>query len=456
MNAPLPSSGRLVGAVLAGCFAVLLAMAPSAGEAADGDRVLVTEISTAITPVVADHVADGLERAADEGYAAYVIELDTPGGLVESMRDIVSDILASPVPVVVYVSPDGARAGSAGAFITISAHVAVMAPGTTIGAATPIGLEGQEVPEKIVNDAAAQAEALARLRGRDVGFASDMVREGRSIEVGEALELGVVDARASSLSEALDAADGRTVTVAGERELTMRTAGLAVDRYDLGMLRQILQFLADPNIAFLLLTLGTLGLIYELATPGVGVAGATGVTCFLLAMFSLSVLPVNAVGLLLLAVAAALFVAEVLAPGVAGFGFGGAVVLVLSAVFLFDDGSGVAVDLGAALPLAVVMFVAVVLAGRVALRTRRAPSTMTGMDALIGRTVTVQASDSDVRTGRTYVQGSWWALRSTGGRLVQGAEARVVDVDGLVLVVDPDTDGVPPTPTSADEERGAR
>ena len=419
--------------------------APAAlGDRAEADktseepRVLATRIDTPITPVVADHVADGLEKATDDDYSAYLIELDTPGGLVTAMRDIVGDILASPVPVIVYVSPDGARAGSAGAIITFASHVAVMADGTTIGAATPVGLEGEDVSEKIINDAAAQAEALARLRDRNVEFAVDTVREGRSAAVGEALELGVVEARASSVDDALDAADGRSVRVTGEREVTVRTADASIDRYDMGLFRQILQTLADPNIAFLLLTLGTLGLIYELATPGVGVAGATGAIALLLALFSLSVLPVNVVGLLLLAVAAGLFIAEVLAPGVAGFGFGGAVVLVLSAVFLFDDAEGVSVDLRAALPLAVVMFVAALVAGRVAMKARRTPSTMTGTDVFTGRRVPVREATGT--TGRTYAEGAWWTLRSVGPPLEVGSTVRVVAVDNLVLVVDPSWD----------------
>lgn len=429
---------RILGLVLLGVLAALGTLpAAATGAGSDGRRVLVTEVATPITPVVADHLSAGLEQAAEGEYAAYVIALDTPGGLVDSMRDIVGDILASPVPVVVYVSPDGARAASAGAVITFASHVAVMAPGTTIGAATPVGMEGEEVSDKIVNDAAAQAEALARLRDRDVEFAGDTVREGRSATVDEALELGVVDARAPTLERALEAADGLRVTVTGEREVTVRTADAAVERYDMGLFRQILQTLADPNIAFLLLTLGTLGLIYELATPGVGVAGSIGTIALLLALFSLSVLPVNVVGLLLLAVAVALFVAEVLAPGVAGFGFGGAVVLVLAAVFLFDDAEGVSVDLTAALPLAVVMFFGALLAGRVAVRARRTPSTMTGADVFTDRVVTVREADG--RTGRTYAQGAWWSLRSTGADLEVGTEARVVDVDGLVLVVEPVT-----------------
>lgn len=433
------SARRLLVAALGGIAAAsLLVSGTSSAQETTTNRVLVTRVDTPITPVVADHIRDGLVRADEGGYSAYVIELDTPGGLVEAMRDIVGDTLASPVPVIVYVSPEGARAGSAGAIITFAAHVAVMAPGTTIGAATPVGLEGEEVSDKIVNDAAAQAEALARLRGRDVEFAVDTVREGRSAAVDEALELGAVDAKAPSLSAALEAADGRTVTVAAERQVTVHTAGAAVERSDMGPFRRALQALADPNIAFLLLTLGTLGLIYELATPGVGVAGATGAVALLLALFSLSVLPVNVVGLLLLAVAMALFVAEVLAPGVAGFAFGGAAVLVLSALFLFDDAEGVAVDLGAALPLAIVMFVAAVIAGRLAFRTRSEPSTSTGADLLTGHLLPVLEADGT--TGRTFTEGAWWSMRSVGPPLRPGGQARVTGMDGLVLLVDPITD----------------
>jgi membrane-bound serine protease (ClpP class) len=430
---------RLLVAVLGGVAATGLLVSGTSTAQDPTNRVLVTRVDTPITPVVADHIRDGLARADEGGYSAYVVELDTPGGLVEAMRDIVGDTLASPVPVVVYVSPEGARAGSAGAIITFAAHVAVMAPGTTIGAATPVGLEGESVSDKIVNDAAAQAEALARLRGRDAEFAVDTVREGRSAAVDEAVELGAVDAKASSLSAALQAADGRRVTVADERQVTVHTAGAVVERSDMSLFRRVLQALADPNIAFLLLTLGTLGLIYELVTPGVGVAGVTGAVALLLALYSLSVLPVNVVGLLLLAVAMALFVAEVLVPGIAGFAFGGAVVLVLSALFLFDDAEGVAVDPSAALPLAVVMFLAAVIAGRLAFRTRSAPSTATGADLLAGHLVPVLEADG--ATGRGFTEGAWWSLRSIGPPLQPGGQARVIGMDGLVLLVDPTADG---------------
>jgi membrane-bound serine protease (ClpP class) len=298
-----------------------------------------------------------------------------------------------------------------------------------------VGPDGVEASDKIVNDAAAQAQALAQLRGRNVQFAVDAVRKGRSSAVDEAVRLGVVDAKASSLSGALAAANGRTVTVASEKQVTVRTAGATVQRYDLGFFRKILQTLADPNIAFLLLTVGTLGLIYELAAPGIGIAGATGVTALLLAMFSLSVLPVDAVGLLLLAVAAGLFAAELFAPGVAGFAFGGAVVLVLAAIFLFDDAQGVAVDLRVVLPTAVAVGASTLVAGRVAARTRKMPSTTTGADVFAGNWVRVR--DTDGTSGSGFTEGAWWSLRSVGPPLRAGGLARVLSVEDLVLIVDP-------------------
>jgi membrane-bound serine protease (ClpP class) len=445
-------TGRLV-IVLAVLF--LLHAAGAAAEPVDrsnrSPHVLVTRVDTEITPVVADHVAAGLRRADSGNFNAYVIELDTPGGLITSMRDIVKDVLASPVPVIVYVTPAGARAGSAGAIITFAAHVSVMAPGTAIGAATPVGIDGSDLSAKIVNDAAAQAEALAQLRGRNVRFAVDTVREGRSAAVDEAVRLGAVDAKASSLQDALTAADGRTVLVAPDEHVTVRTAHATVERYDLGLFRRILQVLADPNIAFLLLILGALGLLYELAAPGVGVGGASGAIALLLALFGLSVLPVSVVGLALLAVALVLFVAELLAPGVAGFALSGAVVLVLSAIFLFDEGQGVSVDLAVVLPTAVVVAAAAMLAGRLAARTRKLPSVSTGTDVFTGQSVTVREADGT--TGSAFTEGAWWSLRSVGPPLEPGHVARIVAVEDLVLVVDPLSPTEPPEHMSSEQGR---
>lgn len=431
----------------------LVASVPVQAEPAQ--KVLVTRVATEITPVVADHIEGGIQQATEGGYDAYVIELDTPGGLVTSMRAIVEDILASAVPVIVYVSPQGARAASAGGVITLASHVALMAPGTAIGAATPVGMEGEDVSKKIVNDAAAQAEALARLRGRNVEFAGAMVRDGESLPVDKAVKWDVVDAEASSLEDVLRAADGRTVTVAGDRETQLSTAGAAVERADMGLLRRILQTLANPNLTYLLLTLATLGLIYELASPGVGVAGVTGAVSLLLALFGIAILPVTVAGLLLLAVAAALLAAELFAPGIAGFAFGGAGVLVLAALFLFDDAQGVSVDLAVAVPSAVVMAVLAVVAGRLVARSQRAPVTASGPGQLLDQVVTVRRIDRAPEPsgrGRVFTEGTWWDARSTGEPLVVGARAKVVGRDGLTLLVEP----LPPEGPAARTTNGER
>lgn len=422
--------------------ALSLALAPSDAEP---PRVLVSTVDGTIGPVVHDFVDDGVDRAEEDGYAAYVLVLDTPGGLATSMTDIVQRFLEAEVPVVVHVAPRGARAGSAGTMITMAAHVAAMAPGTVIGAATPVDLqEGGEVNEKVVNDAAAMAESIARLRDRDVDFAVDAVREGRSIPVDEAVRIGAVDLRASSLDQLLEEIDGTEVELASGREVELRTAGAGVDELEMGLFRRILQLLADPNLAFLFLTLGTLGLLYELATPGVGAGGILAVILVALALFSLSVLPVNAVGLLLLALAAGLFVAELFAPGVGAFAALGAGSLLLSGLFLFDDATGVSVSLAVVLPTSAVALVAAVVAGRLALRSRQAPPAHSGVGALIGRTAEVRRPYGD--RPQAFVEGAWWALRADRP-LRTGQRVHVVDVDGLDLVVEP-VEG----PTATEEE----
>ena len=262
----------------------------------------------------------------------------------------------------------------------------------------------------------------------------------------------MADARAASLSDALKAASGREVTLVNQRKAVVDTTGATVVRQDLGFLRQVLQKLADPNVAFLLLTLGTLGLIYELATPGVGVAGATGATALLLALFSLSVLPVNVVGVLLLLVAAGLFTAELFVPGTAGFAFGGAAVLVLAGVFLFDDAEGISVDLtddSAAGGGGV--------GGGCAGRAGGLPCAPPALDEHRSRPLHRTRGAGRRRggqTGRAFTEGAWWSVRSIGPPLASGSTARVVGIDDLVLLVDPsDTsagaEAAPPPGTTA-------
>ena len=408
-----------------------LAVLPSQVRA-QGSTVLITRIDGTITPVIADHLVDGVATAERDGHAAYLVELDTPGGLDTSMREIIKAFLGADIPVVVYVTPPGARAASAGALITFAAHVAAMAPGTTIGAATPVDLQGGELSDKVINDAAAFAESVAAQRGRNTEFAVDTVREGRAVTAEEAVRLDVVDLLAPDRGDLLGELDGRTVKVASGNTVTLQTAGATTVEQDFGLFRRLLQLLADPNLAFLFLSLGTLAIIYELANPGVGFGGIAGAIFLLLGFFALSVLPINLVGVLLLGLAAALFVAELFAPGVGVFAAGGTVALVLGGLFLFDG--AVRIDPAVLVPVALVVGGGSVLAGRLAWRARRAPS-VSGREGLLGRQVTVRTADGP--TGQVLLDGAWWTARSRDAPLEVGQAVRVVDLDGLELIVDP-------------------
>jgi membrane-bound serine protease (ClpP class) len=400
----------------------------------DSDVVLLTRVDDPITPVIADHVSDMVDEAEHGGYHALLVEMDTPGGLDTSMRDIVQRFLAAEVPVIVYVNPSGARAASAGAFISWSAHIVAMAPGTTIGAATPVQLEGGEVGDKVVNDAAAYARAVAEERGRNIEVAAEAVTEGRALSASEAVDEDVADLIASDRQSLFDDLDGTRVELPGGTTVALRTADAPVEERDLSLLRTLLQWLANPNLAFLFMSVGTLGLIYELASPGLGFAGGIGIVLILMGLFALSILPIDAVGLVFLFLAAALFVAELFAPGI-GIAAGlGSVSLVLSGLFLFrDDAPGLSLSLAAVVPTAVVIGVAVVIAGRLAWRARQAPSS-SGTSGFVGREVKVaRATD---KSAQAWLEGAWWSLRSEH-RLATGQRVRVLDVDGLDLVVEP-------------------
>lgn len=440
-GSPLRQPWALVRTVLCLVLGLMILAAPAgtAEAGTEGDRdpgatVLVTRVDDPITPIVADHLEDAVTAAEDGAHQALIVELDTPGGLSTSMRDIVQDFLAAEVPVVVHVTPRGARAASAGALIGWSAHVVAMSPSTTIGAATPVQLEGGEVGEKVVEDAAAYARAVAEARGRNVDVAAESVTEGRALSDSEAIETGVADLRAGDRAALLESLDGVEVTLPDGTVTTLATAGATVVEYELTWLRSVLQFLADPNLAFLLLSIGTLGIVYELASPGIGAGGGLGAVLIILGLVALSVLPVDAAGLLFLVLAAALFVAEVFAPGVGIAAVLGAVSLVLAAVFTFrDDAPGMSVSLAAVVPTAVVISGAVVVAGRLALRARAEPP-VTGPRAFLGHELVVEratGTSAQVRTG-----GSWWTVRSEHP-LAEGTPVRVTDVDGLVLIVEP-------------------
>jgi membrane-bound serine protease (ClpP class) len=428
-----PRPRRLAVALLLATAALAWLVGFPGAATAQAPTVLVTRVDGTITPVIANHLVDGVQRADRDGHAAYLVELDTPGGLDTSMREIIKAFLGADVPVVVYVTPSGARAASAGALITFAANLAAMAPGTTIGAATPVDLQGGEISDKVLNDAAAFAETVAARRGRNTRFAIDTVRKGRAVTAEEAVRLDAVDLLAASRAELLAELDGRSVRVANSNTVTLRTAGATVVEQDFGVFRRLLQLLADPNLAFLFLSLGTLAIIYELANPGIGFGGIAGAIFLILGFFALSVLPINLVGVLLLVLAAALFVAELFVPGVGVFAAGGTVALVLGGLFLFDG--SVRIDPAVLVPVALVVGGGSVLAGRLAWRARRAPS-ISGREGLLGRQVTVRTADG--ATGQVLLDGAWWTARSRGAPLTSGQTVRVVDLDGLELIVDPE------------------
>lgn len=416
--------------VLLATAALALLAAPATGQApaGSGPQVLATRVEGPITPVVAAHLSDAVAAAEAGGYEALLVTLDTPGGLDTSMRAIVQDFFTADVPVVVYVSPPGARAASAGAIMAFAAHVAAMAPGTNIGAATPIDLQGGDLGDKIINDATAYVEAIAEERDRDVDFAVETVTDGRSAPASEAVELGAVDLVAEDVPALLAEIDGRTVTLHGGEEVTLRTDDAEVVPYDVSSVRRLLQRLADPNIAFLLISIGTLALVYELANPGGIIAGTLGAIMLVLGFFSVAVLPVNVAGVLLAVLAAVLFVAELFVPGVGVFAGGGTLALLAAGLFLFEG--GVTVDLAVLLPIPIVVGVLVVLAGRMAWRARQAP-------AYIGPAGNLVGAEGVVRDrGTVFVEGARWQARSSSP-LSAGDRVRVVAQDGLVLEVEP-------------------
>ncbi|MGH2760763.1 MAG: NfeD family protein [Actinomycetota bacterium] len=426
-------AARLVRRAVAATGAALFLLAIP-GVLAQGDRptVLRAEVNGAITPVVSDYLAEAVARAELDGHDALLVTIDTPGGLDSSMREIVRAFLNASVPVVVWVSPSGAQAASAGAVITLAAHVAAMAPGTNIGAATPVSLEGGEVGDKVINNATAYVVEIATVRGRDTDFARDIVQKGRSEPASRAVRIGAVDLLASDRGELFDALDGREVPldVDGDETVTLRLKDAAVTEHEMGWVRSVRQRLADPNLAFLFMSLGTLAIVYELASPGIGFGGIVGVILLVLGFFALAVLPVNVAGVVLLLLAAGLFIAELFVPGVGVLAAGGAISLALSGIFLVRGSPRV--DLIVILPTVVGMTAGVVVAGRLAWRARRAQPTW-GAESLRGRTTTVRRAEGS--TGQVLIEGAWWTVRSDEP-LEVGAEVLVKDVQGLELMVE--------------------
>ena len=302
---------------------------------------MLVKTQEAITPVTTDFLIGSLEEARRRNHRAVIWQMDTPGGLVESTHRIVKAILASPVPVIVYVAPAGARAASAGTFIVLSAHVAVMAPGTHLGAAHPIALMGgkmdKKTAQKIENDLAAWARSLAKLRNRNEKFAEEAITKSRTLTAEEALKQGVIDLVARDLNELLQKLDGREINL-NDRKIRLKTAEASVVTYKAGLKTRILQILAHPQVAYILLMLGLAGLYFELSHPGALFPGILGAICLVLALFALHILPVNYAGLALIVLSALLYFLEIKVAGYGLIALAATFCLFLGSLMLFETG----------------------------------------------------------------------------------------------------------------------
>ena len=408
-------------------------------------RVVVLPTTGIVDQVMAGYLRDRIADAAASGASAVVVRLDTPGGALEATRSIVGTLLDAPLPVVVWVAPSGARAASAGTFITLSANLAYMAPGTNIGAASPVGGQGEDIEgtlgDKVKNDAIALMTSIADARGRDVDAAVETVRSAASYTAQQAIDKGLVDGFAADLPALLAAIDGRTVTVRG-LDVTLDTAGAATSESGMSPFEAILHLLAEPNIAFILFTIGFYGLLFELQNPNF-VTGILGALAIILAFIGFGSLPLNVGGLLLLGLAGILFILELTVTSHGLLAIGGLVCLALGAAALYTDvGSPTAPDVAVAMPIIVAMvattggFMLVIVT--VALRSRH----MRPSPGTVG-TAIVTGAFGEVRNpllpvGTVYVAGEEWSARAAGERPLQrGTPVRVIRQEGLTVVVEP-------------------
>ena len=456
---------------MAAVLVVLPAIA--AGEDALPGTALHLRIDAAIGPATADYILDGLETAVAEGYPVVVLEIDTPGGLDSSMRDIIKGILASPVPVITYVSPAGSRAASAGTYMLYASHIAAMTPASNLGAATPVQIggatpappqapkppipgeetddseadkdESAEPPPdamkaKMVNDAVAYIKGLAELRGRNAEWAERAVREAVSLTASEALELNVIDIVAKDMTDLLQQADGRQVDVAGE-EITLATAGMNTEYLEPDWRTQLLMIITDPSVAYMLMLAGIYGLLLEGYNPGALVPGIVGAICLLLALFAFQVLPVNYAGLALMLLGIMLMVAEGFAPSFGVLGMGGLAAFVFGSIILMDtDVPGYAVSRTLIGGIATVGGLASLGLVYMFVRARKRP-VVSGRESMIGQLAEAinDFSGPGPLRGNVFINGESWLAESLLP-VAKGKSVRVLAMHGLVLDVEPEVD----------------
>jgi membrane-bound serine protease (ClpP class) len=429
---PLVKVARLALLIAAG-LAVLAAPARSAGSS----EIVVLKLTGVVDPFEADYIESGIRSANDEGAMAVVLTIDTPGGLDSSMRKITQAILNSSVPVITYVSPQGARAASAGTFILLSGSVAAMAPGTNVGAAHPVGVSGVIEESKVLNDAVATIRTIAEARGKNADWAEQAVRNSVSISAEEALAMDppVIDLIAPDLPTLLSDVNGRTVPVAHDRTVTLDVTDATIQAHDMALGAQILHSLLTPDLAFIFFYLGLGLIVLEFLHPGIGLAAVFGVLSLVGSFVSFGMLPFRLIGVILLVASAVFFLLELKAPGIGVATFGGLVCLILGGLFLFDSSvpnARVSPWVIAPVALAAAGFFGFVV--KAALRLRHRPAAMQ-IDNLIG-TVGVVTTALTPR-GVVHVASEHWTADSLSGTIPKGSRVRIVGADGLRLRVEP-------------------
>jgi membrane-bound serine protease (ClpP class) len=409
------------------------------GSAQGGGIAYSIELSGTVDPASERWLGDALDDAAEASADLAIIRLDTPGGLDSSLRQMVKDTIAAPMPVVVYVSPGGARAGSAGAYLTQAADVAAMAPQTNIGSATPISIGPGDIPDdlerKIRHDAEAYMRALAEEHGRNGDLAERMVTRAANFTAEEALRENLVDVIAPGEEQLVADLDG--FRVQGSKAQTLRTEGLRIERHDMPLHLELLQIIVNPNVAFLLLLVGLAGIAIEVFNPGMIIPGGLGAVSLVMGLYGTAQLPVTIAGIVLLLLAVALIVAEAHLPSGGALGVAGVAALVSGGLLLFDTDSD-AFRVNPPVVIAVGILVGglgLLIAQRV-VRAQRQTRVMTGWEEMIGEEAEVRAAIDPV--GQVFVEGALWRARPVedGEAIEPGARVRVVEVDGLTLVVE--------------------
>jgi membrane-bound serine protease (ClpP class) len=404
--------------------------------AASPTTVEVLTVDGTIVPVIADYIDRGISQAEKDGATVCIIELDTPGGLLDSTDRIVSKIMNAKVPIVVYVSPINAWAASAGTFITLSAHIAAMTPGTTIGAAHPVAGGGEEIPEdqmkKIVEFSAKWMETIAEKRGRNIEEARLAVTESKSFSDSEALEYNLIDLRVDNLESLISQIDGWEVTLASGEEVIIDTTDYVLTRNEMNAIEKFLQAISDPNIAYILFTLATIGLITEISNPGLVFPGVAGGISLFLAFYSLGVLNAYWGGIALLLLAVGLFIAEYFTTTFGLLTAGGIASLVMGSLILFSHSPGIEVNRGliAGVTAGVTAF-AVFVVGAIVRGQRRRKAT--GAEGMIGKTAIAKTPLDP--TGTVLTHGELWTAASEGGKVAPGEEVIITKVEALKLWV---------------------